>query len=575
MVLPHQVGEYVVATFKKPLEQSRGFFYTHIQQTIRPFYSVLSHSSVRTLITILVAGLTIGITAQTSTIEVMKQFRDQKFKSLRSLPFNQLPLLKDTTTAITDILYIFGTDESQLLTLDYHQRLSEKLTFNLQHITSSGNGSLVNDNFRVTNSRGQLGFRSTRFSNQLHGEYFRNGRSLNGGLATDTNFVQNGFDQNLLQVNLNNNSSEYTRAIAADTMFIELDTNLVWTFAPTVWYLNEDRNYSGSGLSDSNFFEQILITEPESMDYYRNRRLLLGGMLFKKVGAMILGVGGAYEYQHYYNRVNFIQNGAAASFSAEGSGLISTLTYHLEGFRKGGAELDLRYTANIDTAKTIVLKVCSERIRPDYFFTNYSGNHFSWEYPVSELPFTNNISVGFADQASDFQATASAFVSRNYLFFDSLVRPNQAESANYFSLSAAKQFKLGSLSVPVKWNSNLFQSEVIRLPQIDVSAGLFANLKLFKKKMNVELGLNANWFSSYYANAFEPSTGITYLQDSVKVGGFPYLDVALKSTVSGASFFLMFTHVNENLTGRNYYFRPGYLELGRRFLFGLTWRFIN
>ena len=95
---------------------------------------------------------------------------------------------------------------------------------------------------------------------------------------------------------------------------------------------------------------------------------------------------------------------------------------------------------------------------------------------------------------------------------------NQVNYAHFASANIKKDFALGRFKFPVKTTFNFGQSSEIRLPETSVTGGIFVSLKVFKAKLKLDLGGQCNWFSNYFANRFEPSTGITYLQNDKLIG---------------------------------------------------------
>jgi hypothetical protein len=59
-------------------------------------------------------------------------------------------------------------------------------------------------------------------------------------------------------------------------------------------------------------------------------------------------------------------------------------------------------------------------------------------------------------------------------------------------------------------------------------------------------------------------------QQEIKVGNYPFMNVYANMKLSKARFFVMFSHVNQGLTGKNYFSLPHYPLNPRRFQIGVS-----
>jgi len=285
------------------------------------------------------------------------------------------------------------------------------------------------------------------------------------------------------------------------------------------------------------------------------------------------------DNDYFYNRSKREWHGIGAGFSMmfrSGRTLYRMDgEYYFSGYRKEGFAVELTANASIDSLSTLMIRAGSSLLPPVYNELSYAGNHYVWNSVLSNYPWRNEFNIEYADTAHEFRASLEGMYTKDYYYFDTNMIASQTTKAHFTNVSLFKTFSIWNIKIPLKVSTNLIQSKEVRLPLVNATAGLFVGMRVFKANLRLDLGAQCNWFSKYYANRFEPSTGIVYLQDDVEIGNFPFIDLVLRSTVKNASFYFMLIHVNENLTGRNYYVRPNYLELGSRFIFGINWQFLN
>ncbi len=531
----------------------------------------------KNIATIVFILLNFSLFDQIEAQHVFDIFRNQAKKHVSNLEGIAVDQTLDTLASKTNLMYYFGSNESQLLQINHDQQFNKFGVVRFGHVMSASDGTLIHDIFRTNHSRLQHQLEEGRVSNNLSVTYFTDGRKLNGGLLSDSLFQFTSLDQEFLPVNLSDNSSNYKRFNVRDTLLVRVHDR--WFLSGLLDYSHVDRNYQGNGILDSTFYDTVYLSDGPFVDYFRNRNLKYGvGTRFVD-SSMTLDVTAFVNNDYFYNLIRRNWYGAGASVRLGvmlGKTQLKTLAeYHFSGYRKSGCSASISLNAPVDSLNRLKVEFSSTLLPVEYNLLAYSGNHFVWNMENMTFPWTNTLNVAYNDSVRKLDVVIGGMYAQNYFFFDTSMVASQVESAHFASLSLRKRFSLRNLYFPIRLTTNFGQSEQIRLPTINATAGVFVGMRLFKANLKVDFGAQCNWFSKYFANQFEPSTGNVYLQNNSEIGAFPFVDLMLRSTVKNASFYVMMTHVNENLTGRNYYIRPNYLELASRFIFGINWQFLN
>lgn len=483
----------------------------------------------------------------------------------------------DTLTAKTELLYLFGSKETQIMQVVHKQKFNVMGTVVLDHLMSSGNGSMPHDNFRTVKSSLFSKIEKPKFYSDISLKFFKDGRTLNGGLKNDSSFTMSNLSQDFMEVNLSNNSSSYSQFRYKQEVSVCIGQKL-W-FLPSIEYINEDRNYSGDGSTDSTFFSNVYYNENQFVDYYRWRQIngSIGVQMRDSVFQLSASLSTNNDY--YTNRIKYNWQGFGVKIGVKrenrNSIFLSEGEYYFSGFRKGGIDGRIRTDFILDTVKKIAVYGSSSLLPPEINQIIYQGNHYKWNYNALQYPWHNSAGFSYQHSRLDFQFNISGTVTKDYYYFDTNMVASQVDKAHFGKVNVNKEFSLGRFRFPLKTSFNFWQSAEIRKPKINATGGVFVSLKIFKAKLKLDLGGQCNWHTKYFANRFEPSTGLTFLQNNQLIGNYPFIDLAVSSTIKRASFYFMALHVNENLTGRNYYTRPNYLEIGSRFLFGVKWSFVN
>lgn len=211
-----------------------------------------------------------------------------------------------------------------------------------------------------------------------------------------------------------------------------------------------------------------------------------------------------------------------------------------------------------------------------YLMNNYISNHFAWKNDFSktrrlrfggilDLPHTGtHINVG----AENVQ---------NYIYFNSAGLPVQhGGSVQVFSVQIQQDFRFRALN----WRNTLIyqtssDESVIPIPKLAVYSNLFLLFKV-AKVLDVQFGVDLDYYTKYYAPAYQPATMAFCNQNEIKCGSYPFMNAYINMRLSRATFYVLFSHVNQGVIGGdNYFSMPHYPLNPRRFQMGVSVNFNN
>ena len=110
------------------------------------------------------------------------------------------------------------------------------------------------------------------------------------------------------------------------------------------------------------------------------------------------------------------------------------------------------------------------------------------------------------------------------------------------------------------------------IPTFQGKIKLAYNINLVKNISMMQPSITINYFTEYYADAYMPALRTFYLQNEIKVGNFPYIDLCVTFKIKRANIFVQYTNMY-SLTGNNRYFTtPHYPMRDSRFCLGVNWR---
>ncbi len=211
---------------------------------------------------------------------------------------------------------------------------------------------------------------------------------------------------------------------------------------------------------------------------------------------------------------------------------------------------------------------------PRYLLNNYVSNHFIWHNDFSK---TRRMRAGgyISIPHTHTYLTAGVENVQNLIYFDSNALPAQCGSnIQVFSARLHQDFHYRALH----WENRVtYQTTsdavALPLPSLAVYSNLYVTFKV--ATLHVQLGVDCDYYTKYKSVAYQPATMTFYNQQQYECGNYPFMNAYINMKLSKTRFYVMMSHVNQGLTGSNYFSMPGYPLNPRRFQMGLSVDFAN
>ena len=295
------------------------------------------------------------------------------------------------------------------------------------------------------------------------------------------------------------------------------------------------------------------------------------------------GIAGIHEYI-IYNRYRkdtttrnaivkgFFGNSAYAGFHWNISG-----DYALEGINASDYrwELKLKYTNKKETQYLDYLLSVQQRA-PSMIHYFYEGNHYQWKNDFEKQHnATTYLEYTFVNHSARFGLRADAV--GQYVYYDKEGLPRQElDEINILSAYIMKDFNWKHFSIKNRIQYQVVSdTAIMRLPKFIGSHSVFYHNHLFKKALYMQIGFDVLFNTSYFSDAYAPSTQQFYLQSEKKTGNYPYLDVFVNFKINQAKFFVKAEHINQGWLLNRYYAVPHYPRNDLALIGGVSWRFLD
>ena len=326
----------------------------------------------------------------------------------------------------------------------------------------------------------------------------------------------------------------------------------------------------------------------------------------------------SYELRHYALPSMITPSGSTVAFYnsdktwnqhdiSVGGQLLKTLgkTFHydvsaeawLAGSRAGQFHVDghaeLGFPLLGDTVQ-LAATAFFHRSAPSFYMEQYYGKHYWWDNSLDQQ-IHSRILGEFSLKKTRTKLRVGYDVLKNYTYFgiqndrvksgdNYLVQHNDlnvrqsSSHINLLTLQFQQDFRLGILN----WQNVLTlqkssKEDILPVPTFNAYSNLFIRFKI-ARVLDVDLGVDGRYFTSYYAPEYIPGIGAFGIQETdasrTKIGNYPLLNAYANFQLQHTRFFVMFSHVNSGEGGR-YFYTPHYPLNQRVFQFGISWNFFN
>ncbi len=220
------------------------------------------------------------------------------------------------------------------------------------------------------------------------------------------------------------------------------------------------------------------------------------------------------------------------------------------------------------------LNVSKGTMHPDYYFTNYKTDYFSWNNTFATQDYLKG---EFGVILRGFDLNASYTRMTNYTYLNQNIRPQQYTGGlNILAGHVSKEFRIKHwITTIYAAGQQITPDSVLQLPNIIGKLTLCYDVVLFQKALHAQAGISGTYHSQWYQDAYMPALRAFYQQRTYLAGNYPYLDAFVNLNIKRARIFIKYEHFNSGLMGFNYLIVPDYPQPDAAFKLGISWLFFD
>jgi len=238
-----------------------------------------------------------------------------------------------------------------------------------------------------------------------------------------------------------------------------------------------------------------------------------------------------------------------------------------------------------------------KNLNPGFFYRHYHSQFAYWDNGDLNKEFKTRVEGTLRNKRTRTALTVGVENIKNYTYFainktltgndststlpadftqDVQVRQSSG-NIQIFSAMLEQNFKFG----PFCWDNQVtYQTssneKTLPLPKINIYSNMYLKFCI-AKVLNVEVGGDVRYWTSYYAPDYSPAIGQYAVQDNnynrIKIGNYPVVNVYANMHLKHCRIYVAMNHINAS-HGKMFW-APHYAMDPRTFHFGVSWNFFN
>mgnify|MGYP005850247511 CR=1 FL=1 len=212
---------------------------------------------------------------------------------------------------------------------------------------------------------------------------------------------------------------------------------------------------------------------------------------------------------------------------------------------------------------------------PAYFQQEFNSNHSQW---LNNLNMEQRMTAkgSFTSPLRNLELGFNYSLINNFIYNDTLGVPSQF-SGQLLVLGAHldKDFNYRGLHFRTRllWQK-ASNEDVLHLPDFSAFVSAYYNF-VISKVMFTSIGIDTRYNTNYYADVYDPSTGLFHIQNDKKLGDFPYIDAHVNLRLKRTRVFFKMMNIGTEFINKEYYTTPHYPMNRRTFRLGVAWVFYD
>ena len=308
---------------------------------------------------------------------------------------------------------------------------------------------------------------------------------------------------------------------------------------------------------------------------YQRKLILDSGVIPNRIKGDVFSVGGRYQKQ-------------IGGFKLSGDVMVNLSDEFSGNYLKANASYRLNQDSKVDAS----LIVNSSAPNFNYLLFQSDYENYNWSNNFDNVQ-KQDLSVNLKSKKIA-NISASLTQINNFTYFGLKDNPNPEEDEDtgvssaklvtplqydgnigYLKLKADKEFRYSSFAFnsTIMYQNVFSGEEVFKVPDFVTRNSLYYEDFWFEKALYLQTGITYNYFTSFYANGYDPVLAESYVQNSTELEGFHRFDYFFNAKVDQARIFFKLENLTTIFLGNNNYSAPSQPFRDFSIRFGIVWDF--
>tara|TARA_B100001057_G_C22801302_1_gene931613 strand:- start:154 stop:1719 length:1566 start_codon:yes stop_codon:yes gene_type:complete len=470
-------------------------------------------------------------------------------------------------TGYSTLQYHSFSSKGQFIKVNHQQFVTDYLLFNINFDKFSQEGIFNRENLKLHNVSSNLLFNNKRqtYRAQLSLGYQKISTDENGGLL---NYVTINFDDPLLyQVNLLNAQNEAKNRNHKLVQNFKLTDK--WSVVNKFSILSNRRMYTDQS-PNSGFYQDIIIDSTQTYDSLSTIAMTNSfGITFNNFTLSKL-------IHNRHAHINIIDStdydfGLSVNYYHDKK----AFTFNSELYQSNDLYLSLKKQFNLKLSNHI-LSLDYDKSRVPILINSYSSNHFRFDNDFNNIKTSKSTYV-IKHKNYSFISSLTYYYDYVYLDENSHYQQYHNDIINWYNKLFVKlnwkKFHT-TQTLEYHYTDNI---SIMRFPEFNYSTSLWIESNLFGDNLNTQIGVDMNYFTSYFAKAYNPALAQFHLQDIQLIGDVPLLTAFLNLKVHNMSITMRYRNITSLISTNAdvYYLIPNYPNYPASFQLSVVWKLNN
>lgn len=219
--------------------------------------------------------------------------------------------------------------------------------------------------------------------------------------------------------------------------------------------------------------------------------------------------------------------------------------------------------------------------KPDYFYKQYSSNHFRWDNNnlIRQEEWDGNFVIRNNKYRLEARAGYGQITGHIYLNSSAYVK-QYGNQINILTGEISKKFKIGPFHTDTRFvYQKSTNDSLLCLPEYNLyQSAYYEKLFYFKStggNLLMHAGIDYRYSSSFMADGYMPVTGLFYRQYDQMLDDYHCFDIFFNFTLKRARIYLIYNYLNSAINETYFYNAPSYPAQPAVFKFGFAWTFYD